>query len=514
MKKVLLIICILLSVNLFLQPVRADQIESGTDVRIVQAFGQDSELYAYVNIPKEKENNSLTVDALLDNTETFKQTEPMVKTVKGTMPVSYLFMIDISTSMPGFKNNINTFVQRFVYQAGKNCSFALASFGNKFELQCDFTQKKNKIEDALNSLQYDVKQTSLYTSLSDAVDYLDMRERTEGELYNIIVISDGIEADKNGITQSEVVEKIKSSAILVHTFGLPTKSTDESDKKESVEALKILGAFARTSLGIHTVLKYDNKMEAELANEIITYVNNLYEVRFDIKDYEAKKEGSLLKLIFAAPGSDGTIFDARKTIQIRKTDKEGPPDVTVSIAPVAGNSDSGAGNDGLAKGRTSVIKGEAGNKVCLFHKYLSSFLAGFLVVIIILGVAMLLRKRKGRRSILKEKGLKRRSLKENQASGVYMKAEFLAGPGRLESDEFYLQGELYIGRDKNCTIRIKNKDVSKKNSRIYFKDNVVYIEDLNSTNGTLINSMKIFSANKLRSGDVITIGSVSFNLKF
>ncbi|BCJ99212.1 FHA domain-containing protein [Anaerocolumna chitinilytica] len=512
MKKVLLIICILLSVNLFIHPVRADQAEFGTDVRIVQAFGQDSELYAYVNIPKEKENNSLTVDALLDNTKTFKQSEPMVKTIKGTMPVSYLFMIDISTSMPGFKNNINTFVQRFVSQSGKNCSFALGSFGDKFELLCDFTHKKNKLEDALNTLQYDVKQTSLYTSLSNAIDYLDMRERTEGELYNIILISDGIEADKNGITQGEVVEKIKSSAVLVHTFGLPTKSTDDSDKKESVEALKILGAFARTSMGIHTVLNYDNKMEAELANEIITYVNNLYEVRFDIKDYEAKKEGSLLRLIFAAPGSDGTIFDARKTIQIRKTGKEGSQDVTVSTAPVAGNSDSKEGNDGLAKGRTSVIKGEAGTKVCLIHKYLSSFLVGFLVIIIIIGVAMLLRKR--RRSILKEKGVKRRSLKETQASGVYMKAEFIAGPGRLESDEFYLQGELYIGRDKNCTIRIKNKDVSKKNSRIYFKDNVVYIEDLNSTNGTLINNMKIFSANKLRSGDVITIGSISFNLKF
>ena len=84
----------------------------------------------------------------------------------------------------------------------------------------------------------------------------------------------------------------------------------------------------------------------------------------------------------------------------------------------------------------------------------------------------------------------------------------------LAKEQLFLSDELLIGRDKDCDIRLINKDVSKKNARLFIREDAIYIEDLNSTNGTAINNMKIFSPNKLRSGDVIAIGSVVIQLRF
>ena len=65
-----------------------------------------------------------------------------------------------------------------------------------------------------------------------------------------------------------------------------------------------------------------------------------------------------------------------------------------------------------------------------------------------------------------------------------------------------------------CDLVWSDRCVSKKNSRIYIKDQTIYIEDLNSKEGTVLGGMRLYAPNPLRSGDVISIGAVSFILRF
>jgi diguanylate cyclase (GGDEF)-like protein len=66
--------------------------------------------------------------------------------------------------------------------------------------------------------------------------------------------------------------------------------------------------------------------------------------------------------------------------------------------------------------------------------------------------------------------------------------------------------ECTIGRSKECDFVIDGKDVSRTHARIYSKNRKFYIEDLGSTNGTLVNSKKIGTV-LLQHGDEIKIGS-------
>jgi len=62
-----------------------------------------------------------------------------------------------------------------------------------------------------------------------------------------------------------------------------------------------------------------------------------------------------------------------------------------------------------------------------------------------------------------------------------------------------------IGRNNNSDIQINNLGVSKKHAAITCQNGSYFIEDFNSTNGTLLNNEKITKAG-LSGKDVITIG--------
>ncbi|HWT73102.1 MAG TPA: FHA domain-containing protein [Mobilitalea sp.] len=499
MKKVFLFICALVISSFFSADALAKQTVSDTDAQIVQTFCQSSNLYAYVNIPKDKENNALIVSALLDNTYTFNQSEPITKVDNTKNPISYLFLIDISTSMPSYKENVSAFVDDLMTSAGNNASFAVATFGKDFKLKNDFTQNQEDIKTKLKEIEYNVKQTSLYSSIINVLDYYDKKERSEGEIFNIVLITDGIEYDKDGVTVEEVNERLKASPVIIHTFGLPTQSSKEEDKKASEDSMKVLGSFARATCGVHAVLSYEGKKEADLAGEITGFVNSLYLTKYNVSNTKLSGGSHSLKIVFAATGENGTLFDAEGALNI--------PEPCATLKPAASIAPA---KEGTADNQDALVVAVDNGKA-LDHKNIFTvkwlgvpawlwIVSAVLIIILVIILVLLLKKRN--------------KPSASTGTGIFMKAEILSNNCSLKNNEFYLSDELIIGREKDCDIILKNKDVSKRNSRIYVRDNVIYMEDLNSTNGTAINNMKIFAPNKLRSGDVISIGSVRFLLKF
>ncbi|MBE8163171.1 MAG: FHA domain-containing protein [Bdellovibrionaceae bacterium] len=67
--------------------------------------------------------------------------------------------------------------------------------------------------------------------------------------------------------------------------------------------------------------------------------------------------------------------------------------------------------------------------------------------------------------------------------------QFLNGP--LKGKHIQINDQDIVGRSKQCNIHIPHNSVSKKHCRFYLQDNQLYIEDLNSSNGSFINGKKI-----------------------
>ena len=72
---------------------------------------------------------------------------------------------------------------------------------------------------------------------------------------------------------------------------------------------------------------------------------------------------------------------------------------------------------------------------------------------------------------------------------------------------FEVNGELTIGRAAGCGVSLPDDTfVSNLHARVYDTDGDVFVEDLGSTNGTLVNGEPLTATHKLGKGDRIQAG--------
>lgn len=67
------------------------------------------------------------------------------------------------------------------------------------------------------------------------------------------------------------------------------------------------------------------------------------------------------------------------------------------------------------------------------------------------------------------------------------------------------ESELLVGRDHACDIVVPNTGVSRRHARLFFRDGKWIIQDLASTNGTVVNGTRI-GRTELRPGDQLVMG--------
>ena len=81
-----------------------------------------------------------------------------------------------------------------------------------------------------------------------------------------------------------------------------------------------------------------------------------------------------------------------------------------------------------------------------------------------------------------------------------------------EESVMLIRGDVTIGRMDDNAIILSEPFVSGHHARVYAKNNTLYIEDLNSTNGIYVNDEKVEGKIKLTTGDEIKIGSAIFTV--
>ena len=80
----------------------------------------------------------------------------------------------------------------------------------------------------------------------------------------------------------------------------------------------------------------------------------------------------------------------------------------------------------------------------------------------------------------------------------------------LLNQEFIFSDELMVGRSPQSDIIINDNFVSHNHARIYMLNNQYVLEDLGSANGTYLNDVRLDGNTYLQTGDIITIGTVTF----
>jgi FHA domain len=128
------------------------------------------------------------------------------------------------------------------------------------------------------------------------------------------------------------------------------------------------------------------------------------------------------------------------------------------------------------------------------------------------------------RSALKD--LRRSTAPAPDATGFHAAPAFAEAPrgadawlvaergGGLERDyRFDLIGGLSIGRSKEADVQIDDRYASSLHARVFSREGRFYVEDMNSTNGTLLNGATLQGEAELVDGDTVQIGDTVFRFE-
>ena len=91
-----------------------------------------------------------------------------------------------------------------------------------------------------------------------------------------------------------------------------------------------------------------------------------------------------------------------------------------------------------------------------------------------------------------------------------MKLVFLSGP--RAGDEFEVTNDVVVGREE-VDVEIEDSGVSRQHARFRRTDDGLEVTDLESTNGTFVNGDRITETRSLESGDFVTFGETTLEVR-
>jgi pSer/pThr/pTyr-binding forkhead associated (FHA) protein len=85
---------------------------------------------------------------------------------------------------------------------------------------------------------------------------------------------------------------------------------------------------------------------------------------------------------------------------------------------------------------------------------------------------------------------------------------YLLDPPARQGEVYPLTDEITVGRAPGCGVVLDDDTfVSQVHARLFRRGRETYVEDLGSTNGTLVNGERISEVTRLRRGDQVQFGS-------
>lgn len=85
-------------------------------------------------------------------------------------------------------------------------------------------------------------------------------------------------------------------------------------------------------------------------------------------------------------------------------------------------------------------------------------------------------------------------------------------PDEIRGTSYEVPEEVTVGRAAGCAVRVEDAYTSNLHARLYRQDGSLWVEDLDSTNGTWVNAERIVAPAKLGKGDLVQVGGTVFEV--
>ncbi|WP_166170664.1 FHA domain-containing protein [Acinetobacter sp. SA01] len=84
--------------------------------------------------------------------------------------------------------------------------------------------------------------------------------------------------------------------------------------------------------------------------------------------------------------------------------------------------------------------------------------------------------------------------------------------GELTGQEISIDRDMLVGRHQSADIVLQAGEISRKHAAFLLKDQALWLQDLNSSNGTFVNDVRIEHEALLKEGDIVQFASLKFSV--
>ncbi len=526
-KRNILLGLVLVLVLLFSMPAGA-----ATTDQAMAGFVQGKEVFAWFNLSG-SDYKSLEVQLQMgDNKQnTPDYTAKVAPYAESGLPVHYYILLDRSLTMPPYTEDVQNFVSELLGNTGIDTRATLASFGDAYEVELSAAVDKDAVMKKLQSIEYDQWVTNMYKGIDDALqDICQFSQRNRGELVQLILVTDGV---PDSTYEEPTFDQVKlrmerSPEVVFHTYQVG--NADDS-------ALEM-------GNGLH--MTGDS---GEAAEAILNFTDELYTVVYKPANVPAEgrsdmqfiiKRGQMIENVLSlgyvpvlghSDAPDLTVSSEPETSSAPESTVESAPESKPestlpesslpesSEAPSSLPETSGDGTSSGEEDASSDTESSAEEEAAGWLGFLAGIddttwliidIVTVVVFVVIIALILLF--------ILLAHARKKRRMAEKMAAfvaaAIPLRLEVLDGRCKRVRKPLAVATELFIGTDMNGGIVWDEPTMAAKNTRLFVQDGVLYIEDLDSPQGTALGGMRIFAPNRLRSGEIISIGMVQFKLYF
>lgn len=84
--------------------------------------------------------------------------------------------------------------------------------------------------------------------------------------------------------------------------------------------------------------------------------------------------------------------------------------------------------------------------------------------------------------------------------------------GEFTGQELNIERDMLVGRHQDADILLQSADISRRHAALLLKDQQLWVQDLNSSNGTFINDARVEQETELHDGDILQFASFVFSV--
>jgi Mg-chelatase subunit ChlD len=395
--------------------------------------------------------------------------------------VGYIFLVDVSKSLPPSQfAEVKTAMRSWVTSLAPGDRGAVLTVGDSVRVVTDFTADRDTLAAAVDPLQLSDNQTRLFEGLTRAAEIGRTVDPQLPARRVIVVLSDGLDDVFGGMSEAEVLERLRTDHVPIYAIGLyrPPRT------KEKEQGLRVLGNLARASGG--ALERVDARPLAEIYDAMRRRTREVLAV--DISCQQCPWDGGLHRLQITARVGTRVLTDGLDVRLLPEPTPAPPPPAPVTSprwAPVAGLA---------AAALLALLAGWA-----LYRK----------------------RRRKPEPEAPQLGGPDLERVPAQEAAGaanvtgapqIRLTPIGINAPG--EARMFTVENRILVGRSPSETdfSLPDDEEISSVHCALVWEDPAIILRDLGSTNGTSVNGVPIRTEHRVEHDDVIGIGRSELRL--